>query len=121
MAKRKIEGVVRDRPLTGDEAKRYREIREQVVAERPEIESRVRVGTGTDPVRSVVEELKQARIERGLTLAEVSRISGLRVATLSGLESGERKLPSVRSLDRYAKALGKRIKLSIEDASANAG
>jgi hypothetical protein len=121
MAKRKIERVTRDRPLSREEGEKYRQIREQVLHERPEIESRLRVQFIADPARSVVEELRRTRIERGLSLADISRISGLKTDSLSSLESGKRRLTSVRSLDRYAQALGKRIRLSVEDDPSRSG
>ncbi len=121
MAKRKIERVVRDRPLSREEAANYKVIRDQVANEQPEIKARLREKLAGDPARPVVEELRRTRIERGLSLADISRISGMKADALSSLESGERGVTSVRSLDRYAQALGKRIRLSVEDQTAPAG
>ncbi len=58
-------------------------------------------------------QLKQAREDRGLTLSEISRRSGIDLASLSRLESGKNPNPTFETLSRYAHALGLRLELSL--------
>ncbi len=60
-------------------------------------------------------ELRRCRERLGLSLARVMERSGMDKATLSRLENGRYENPTVETLTRYAAALGKRIKWSVED------
>jgi len=51
-------------------------------------------------------KLKQARHEAGLSLADVSKRSGLDRAAISRLENGSQTNPTIATLGRYARALG---------------
>src|SRR5207244_10277025 len=59
-------------------------------------------------VKVVVHELKKARQAAGLTLAAVSKRTGMDQATLSRLENGLQPNPTVDTLWRYARAVGRR-------------
>ena len=61
-----------------------------------------------------MEEIKLARKTAGLSLAEVSRRSGIDQSTLSHLENGHDKNPSLDTLWRYAAAVGRRLLLTTE-------
>ncbi|MCI0639699.1 MAG: helix-turn-helix transcriptional regulator [Gemmataceae bacterium] len=63
-------------------------------------------------VRIVVHELKQARESAGLTLAQVSKRTGMDQATLSRLENGRQPNPTIDTLWRYARAVGRRLVLT---------
>jgi DNA-binding XRE family transcriptional regulator len=65
-------------------------------------------------LRPFVEEIKRAREEAGLTLAEVSRRCGIDQPALSRLETGHNKNPTLDTLWRYAAAVGRRLLLSTE-------
>jgi DNA-binding XRE family transcriptional regulator len=69
-------------------------------------------------VRTLIHELKQARQAAGLTLAMVSKTTGMDQATLSRLENGRQPNPTVDTLWRYAKAVGKRLHLSHQPVRA---
>jgi transcriptional regulator with XRE-family HTH domain len=71
-------------------------------------------------VKVVVHELKKAREAAGLTLADVSKRTGMDQATLSRLENGRRPNPTVDTLWRYASAVGRQLVLSHADAVATA-
>jgi DNA-binding phage protein len=60
-------------------------------------------------------QLKQAREDRGLSLSEVEEISGMDRGQLSKLENG-RSNPTMSTLSKYAAAIGKRLKLTLEDS-----
>ena len=65
-------------------------------------------------VKVLIHELKQARQDARLTLAEVSKLTGMDQATLSRLENGRQPNPTVDTLWRYANAVGRQLILSHE-------
>ena len=65
-------------------------------------------------LRPLVDEIKCAREEAGLTLAEVSRRCGIDQPALSRLENGHNKNPTLDTLWRYAAAVGRRLVLTTE-------
>ena len=68
-------------------------------------------------LRDYIRELKQAREAAGLTLADISRRSGLAVESLSRLETGAQTNPTWKTLGVYAAAIGRRPLLIAESAS----
>src|SRR6476620_5484310 len=62
-------------------------------------------------LRPFLVELKQAREQAGLSLADVSRRCGIDKAALSRLENGQNANPTLDTLWRYAAAVGKRLLL----------
>ena len=67
-------------------------------------------------VRVLLHELKQARIAAGLTLATVADRCGIDEATLSRLENGKQRNPTLDTLWRYADGLGRRLVVGAEKA-----
>jgi DNA-binding XRE family transcriptional regulator len=63
-------------------------------------------------VRILLHDLKKSRQAAGLTLAAVSKITGIDQATLSRLENGRAPNPTVDTLWRFASAVGRRLILS---------
>jgi DNA-binding XRE family transcriptional regulator len=68
-------------------------------------------------VRVLIHELKKTRQMAGLTLAVVSKRSGIDQATLSRLENGRQPNPTVDTLWRYARAVGRRLVLTHDPAT----
>ena len=66
---------------------------------------------------SLIGELRRAREAQELSLAELARITGIDRAALSRIESGENLNPTVNTLARYARAIGQRIRFTVERAS----
>lgn len=64
-----------------------------------------------------VASLKLAREKQGMTLAQVSEATGITVPTLSKLENGRHANPTVKTLRRYASAVGKKLVVRLEDES----
>ena len=62
------------------------------------------------------EKLKAAREDKGLSLADLTEITGMDRSVLSKLETGQRANPTVETLVRYAEAVGKRLVVSLTDA-----
>ncbi|MFO0844812.1 MAG: helix-turn-helix transcriptional regulator [Gemmataceae bacterium] len=108
--------VTRDRPLTPEEAAKYKLVREQVAAELPDLLDRHRARAATlDQLRGVLARLKAAREEKGLSLADMMERTGMDRSALSKLETGQRPNPTVDTLLRYAEAVGKRLEFSLLD------
>lgn len=68
------------------------------------------------PAILAIRELLAARKAAGLTTAEVAATAGLSVATVSRLEKGRVKNPTVDVLERYARAVGRELRLSVTAA-----
>ncbi|MCH8266487.1 MAG: helix-turn-helix transcriptional regulator [Acidobacteria bacterium] len=64
------------------------------------------------PEFAIARQLIAARNRAGLSQAEVARKMGTTQSTVARLESGKR-LPSVSSLSRYAKAIGCKIQFRL--------
>jgi DNA-binding Xre family transcriptional regulator len=110
---------------TPEEAARLRADRERYQRERPTPEQLLAEGGHTEFVKlgellrlhQAVAWLKQERERQNLTLAEMSRRTGIDQAALSRLETGKNSNPTLDTLNRVAAALGKTICLSFQDAN----
>ena len=65
-----------------------------------------------DP-RAVVRTLKAARLAADLTIAELSRRTGMHVTALTRLENGAEPNPTASTLARYAAVLGMRLEVRL--------
>ena len=61
-------------------------------------------------------QLKAAREAKGLSLNDVTRLTGMDRSALSRLETGQRDNPTIDTLVRYAEAVGKRLVVTLADA-----
>jgi len=109
--------IIRDRRLTPDEAAKYKAIREQIAVELPELVARHHERMASlDPLQELLTQLKTAREAKGLSLADLTELTGMDRSALSKLETGQRANPTVETLVRYAEAVGKRLVVSLSDA-----
>jgi predicted transcriptional regulator len=109
--------ITRDRRLTPEEAAKYNKVREQVAGELPELIARHQERTAAlDELDKLLVQLKAAREAKGLSLADMTEITGMDRSALSKLETGQRPNPTVETLVRYAEAVGKRLVVSLADA-----
>ncbi|HEX3150014.1 MAG TPA: helix-turn-helix transcriptional regulator [Gemmataceae bacterium] len=109
--------ITRDRRLTPEEAAKYKAIREQVASELPELVARHLERTASlDQVDELLKQLRAAREENGLSLADLTERTGMDRSALSKLETGQRPNPTVETLVRYAEAVGKKLVVSLTDA-----
>ncbi len=114
--KREITEQTRGRLLTPEEAAKYRAIREQVEAEKPEINARIRAQVlAVSSIQRVFQQLKEIREAKGMNLRDVQDLTGIDASALSKLERGERENFTVDTLVRYAQALGKQVEVSVSD------
>jgi DNA-binding Xre family transcriptional regulator len=108
--------IIRDRRLTAEEAAKYKTVREQVAQELPDLIARHRERMATlDQLQELLVQLKAAREAKGLSLADLTELTGMDRSALSKLETGQRANPTVDTLVRYAEAVGKRLVVSLAD------
>jgi DNA-binding Xre family transcriptional regulator len=111
--------VNRDRHLTPEEAAKYKAIRAQVTEELPELIARHNERMASlDRLHELVRQLKAARLAKGLSLADLTELTGMDRSAVSKLETGQRANPTVETLVRYAEAVGKRVIVSLADPEA---
>jgi ribosome-binding protein aMBF1 (putative translation factor) len=110
--------ITRDRRLTPDEATKYKAVREQVAAELSDLITRHHERMAAlDRLQELLDQLKSAREAKGLSLSDLTDLTGMDRSALSKLETGQRANPTVDTLVRYAEAVGKRLVVSLKDAS----
>ena len=68
-----------------------------------------------DQLDELLRQLKAAREAKGLSLADVTELTGMDRSALSKLETGQRPNPTIETLVRYAEAVGKRVLVSLAD------
>jgi DNA-binding XRE family transcriptional regulator len=108
--------IVRNRALTPDESMKYQKIRRQVAAELPDLLARhAERMAAFDQLNALLVQLKAAREELGLSLNDITRLTGMDRSAVSKLETGQRANPTVQTLIRYAEAVGKRLVVSLAD------
>lgn len=109
--------ITRNQRLTPEEAARYKAIRDQVAEELPDLTARHHERMATlEPLQELFVQLKAAREAKGLSLADLTELTGMDRSALSKLETGQRANPTVETLVRYAEAVGKRLVVSLADA-----
>jgi DNA-binding Xre family transcriptional regulator len=115
---RKVVRVQRDARLDEKEVARLQSLRARIAEDLPEIKQRAReMLREMRAVAAVCEALRAARQRQGLTLGDMERLTGIDRSALSKLERGERPNVTFETLARYATALGKRLRLDLEDAA----
>lgn len=108
--------VTRNRQLPPEEAARYKVVRQQIAEELPDLIARHHERMATlDPLQELLPQLKAAREAKGLSLADLTEITGMDRSALSKLETGQRANPTVETIVRYAEAVGKRLVVSLVD------
>lgn len=109
--------ILRTTPLTAEEAVKYSAIRKQVGNELPALIERHHERAKTeDMLDTLFEELKAIRESKGLSLSDVTELTGMDRSAISKLETGQRSNPTFDTLARYADAVGKRLVVSLVDA-----
>lgn len=109
--------ITRNRRLTPEEAAKYRAVREQVAQELPDLIARHHERMASlDQLHEVLAILRAAREAKGLSLSDLTQLTGMDRSALSKLETGKRANPTVETLVRYAEAVGKRLAVSLTDA-----
>lgn len=108
--------ITRDRRLTQEEATKYKAIREQVAEELPDLIARHQERMAIlDQLQTLLKQLKAAREAKGLSLADLTELTGMESSALSKLETEQRPNPTFEILVRYAEAVGKHLVVSLAD------
>lgn len=68
-------------------------------------------------LRSVIDELRACRKSKGISLNELAVRSGISKPNLSRLETNIRMAPTLDTLQRYASAIGKALRIELADAA----
>jgi hypothetical protein len=108
------------RELTPAEQERLRRARREAQEDRPQIERMARSAkaehdAALSEIRGAIESLRTERNAQGLSLAAVEDRTGFSRSALCRLENDLDANPTVSTLIRYARALGKRLVISLED------
>ena len=108
--------ITRNRRLTPEEAAKCKAIREQVAGELPDLIARHHERIAAlDQLEKLFAQLRTAREEKGMSLADLTERTGMDRSAISKLETGQRANPTVETLVRYAEAVGKRLVVSLAD------
>jgi DNA-binding XRE family transcriptional regulator len=111
-----LKRVTRDRRLSPEEVAKYGEVREQIAGELPELIARHQDRVAAlDELEELFHQLRAAREERGLSLSDLTELTGMDRSALSKLETGQRPNPTIETLVRYAEAVGKRLVVSLAE------
>ena len=99
---------------------RHERIRAEIEAEKPElirrgVELLFKQSRGDGlPLRGAMSLMQSLRKDAGVSLTDLAAKAGMQKSSLSRLENEDRN-PTVRTLERIAAALGKRLVVRIED------
>src|SRR5438309_11570442 len=66
-------------------------------------------------LRKTFSALKALREHQGLSISDLAERTGMDRAMISRLENGQVDNPTIATMNRYAKALGKRVVVSLVD------
>jgi ribosome-binding protein aMBF1 (putative translation factor) len=112
-----VKRITRSERLSPEEAAKYKAVREQVAEELPELIVRHHERMATvDHLQELLAQRKTAREAKGLSLSDLTELTGMDRSALSKLETGQRANPTMETLSRYAEAVGKRLVVSLADA-----
>ncbi len=101
---------------------RLRALRDHFQKKRPSLADLIATGDYTEPVPQseflmvleLAAELKRARKDRRLSLADVARRSGIDKAALSRIENGQNTNPTIGTLETIARSIGARLQFRLE-------
>ena len=72
----------------------------------------------SDPLAALLREIRLERERQGLSFGEVGARCGMDRSAAQKVESGAVGNPTISTIQRYAEALGKRVRFTLEDAPA---
>jgi DNA-binding XRE family transcriptional regulator len=124
MAKKR---VVQDSSRSAARIEREREIRERFQRDRPSLESLTASGEFTPPMKQgeyltlmeFAARMKEVREQKHLSLTDVAIRSGIDKSAISRLENGLTENPTIGTLSKVARSLGKRIRIELDDVEAS--
>jgi ribosome-binding protein aMBF1 (putative translation factor) len=116
--------IHRPRVQTPEQEAAERALREQFQAEKPSLQDLVERGDVTQvftmgeywELRKTFAALKALREHQGLSITDLAERTGMDRAMISRLENGQIDNPTVATVTRYARALGKKVVVSLVEA-----
>jgi DNA-binding XRE family transcriptional regulator len=124
MAKR----IFRARNQTPTQAADERALRDRLQRERPdrdELHSRGELeytgltqGEFWELQQFCLEQLRPLREAAGLTLTEMAKRTGIDRAAINKLENGVHSNPTISTINRYLRALGKKLEVRVAEAAS---
>lgn len=117
--------IHRPRVQTPEQEAEERGIRERFQKEKPTLEELVASGDVTQvftmgeywELRKTFAALKAVREQQGLSITELAERTGMDRAVISRLENGQIDNPTIATMTRYARALGKKVVVSLVEAT----
>ncbi|MDZ4657752.1 MAG: helix-turn-helix transcriptional regulator [Bythopirellula sp.] len=106
MAKKTYQSVTRNRKLTNAETTRLKELRKRVEKEI--------LPAKPDPMRVTIAKLRALREAKGISLGQLSELTGMTRGNIARLES--QKNATLKTLERYASGLGCNLEISVVTA-----
>ena len=122
--RKKTTRIQRPRVQTPEQEAAEQAIRERFQRERPTLQDLVDRGDIAAvftmgeywELRKTFAALRALREQQGLSISDMAERTGMDRAMISRLENGQVDNPTVATVTRYAKALGKRVVVSLVDA-----
>jgi ribosome-binding protein aMBF1 (putative translation factor) len=120
---KKASRIHRPRVQTPEQEAAERALRERFQQERPSLQDLVESGDVAHvftmgeywELRKTFAALKALREQQGLSISDMVERTGMDRAMISRLETGQVDNPTIATVSRYAKALGKRVLISLAD------
>ncbi len=116
--------IHRPRVQTPEQEAAERELREQFQKDKPSLQDLVDRGDVAQvftmgeywELRKTFAALRALREQQGLSITDLAERTGMDRAMISRLENGQIDNPTIATMARYAKALGKKVLVSLVDA-----
>ena len=116
--------IHRPRVQTPEQEAEERALRERFQAEKPSLQDLVESGDVTQvftmgeywELRKTFAALKALREQQGLSITDLAERTGFDRAMISRLETGQVDNPTVATMTRYARALGKKVVVTLVEA-----
>ena len=117
--------IHRPRVQTPDQEAAERALRERFQTEKPTLQDLVASGDVTQvftmgeywELRKTFAALKAVREQQGLSITDLAERTGIDRAMISRLENGQIDNPTIATMTRYARALGKKVLVSLVEAA----
>jgi DNA-binding XRE family transcriptional regulator len=115
--------VTRTTARTPEETAQLKQVREKFQKARPSLAELVKNGDYSEPVSQgellallqFVAQLKDLRVQKNLSLADVADRTGIDKAAISRIENGLNPNPTVATLEALSRAIGARLRLVLEE------
>ena len=103
------------RDFTPAEQARMDRLRTDAEKDRPEIEDFLKaLAAAHKSSKTVIAQLKAERERQGLSLTDIQERTGIARAAISTIENSAAPNPTVKTLQRYAMALGVTLEMSVK-------